>query len=485
MTREYENFIGGQWVGPSRNRRFERTNPADTSEVVGVFPAMDEEEVAEVVQVAKQGWARWRSTKPLDRGRVLLEAAAIIRKRSDEIARDLTREMGKTLAEARGEVEAAAKFFEYYGALAREPQGDVLSDRRDKAFGWTRREPLGVIALITPWNDPLATPARKLGPALICGNSVVLKPASYTPITSLHLAHALQDAGLPDGVVNTVTGSGSVVGSALAESEAVAAISFTGSTLIGTSLRERVAVRNVRVQTEMGGKNAVLVLGDADLDGAVEAISTAAWGQAGQRCTATSRVVVEETVYEELLGALVKRAESVRVGPGLDPESDMGPLVSREQLESVLEGVEKSRAQGALVACGGELLDDDGYERGHFMRPTILVDLDSDNPVWQEEFFGPVLAVRPTSSLEDGIRLMNDNRYGLSAAIFTHDLRAAHQFEEEVETGLIAINLPTAAWDVHVPFGGYKDSGSSFKEQGSEGLRFYSRTKSVVMYVGW
>ena len=485
MTQEYQNLIGGEWVGSSGNRTFERTNPADSTEVVGVFPSMDEEEVAGAVEVAQNGSERWRSTKPLDRGRVLLDAAALIRERSDEIARDLTREMGKTLPEAGGEVEAAAKFFEYYGGLARDPEGIVLSDRRDQTLGWTRREPLGVIALITPWNDPLATPARKLGPALICGNSVILKPASYTPITSLHLAGALQDAGLPPGVVNTVTGPGAVVGSALVQSQAVAAISFTGSTLVGNGLREQVAGRRARVQTEMGGKNAVLVLGDADLDGAIESISFAAWGQTGQRCTATSRVVVEETVYDDLLGALVKRAESVQVGPGLEPATDMGPLVSREQLESVLEGVAKSHAQGAQIACGGEPLASDGYERGHFMRPTILTDLDSNNPAWQEEFFGPVLAVRSTSSLEEGISMVNDNRYGLSAAIFTHDLRAAHQFEAEVETGLIAINLPTAAWDVHVPFGGYKDSGSSFKEQGSEGLRFYSRMKSVVMHVGW
>lgn len=483
MAQRYENLIGGEWVAPPGDRWFERANPADTSEVVGVFAAMDQGEVARAVLAAGEGFERWRSTKLLDRGAVLLRAAAIIRESSGQMAIDLTREMGKTLSEARGEVEAAAKFFEYYGGLARATQGELLADRREGAMGWTQREPVGVVVLITPWNDPLATPARKLGPALICGNAVILKPASHTPISAFHLAGALEAAGLPPGALNTVTGSGSVVGSALASSEGVAAISFTGSNLVGMALQEQVAGREVRLQTEMGGKNAALVLADADLEHAANEISAAAWGQAGQRCTATSRVVVHQQVYRQLLDRLVRRAEAVVVGPGADEATEMGPLVSAEQLDSVLEAVEKSRGQGATVACGGERLGGPQYERGHFMPPTILVELDSDNVAWQEELFGPVSAVRPAASLEEGIELVNESRFGLSANIFTNDLGAAHRFAEEVEVGQVAINLPTAGWDVHVPFGGYKASGSAFKEQGLEGLRFYSRIKSIVMRV--
>jgi acyl-CoA reductase-like NAD-dependent aldehyde dehydrogenase len=482
MAQRYENLIGGEWVAPG-DRWFERTNPADTSEVVGIFAAMDQEGVARAVDAAGEGFERWKSTKLLDRGAVLLRAAAIIRERSGEMAIDLTREMGKTLSEARGEVEAAAKFFEYYGGLARAPQGELLADRRDEAMGWTKREPVGTVVLITPWNDPLATPARKLGPALICGNAVVLKPASHTPISAVHLARALEAAGLPPGALNTVTGSGSVVGSGLASAERVAAVSFTGSNLVGMALKEQLAGREVRLQTEMGGKNASLVLADADLELAAGEISAAAWGQTGQRCTATSRVVVHQQVYWELLDRLVRRAEAVAVGPGTDEATEMGPLVSAEQLDLVLEAVEKSQGQGARVACGGERLEGQRYERGHFMRPTILVDVDSGNVAWQEELFGPVLAVRPAASLEEGIELVNEGRYGLSANIFTNELGGAHRFAEEVEAGQVAINLPTAGWDVHVPFGGYKASGSPFKEQGLEGLRFYSRIKSVVLRV--
>lgn len=482
MAQAYENLIAGEWVGPG-DRWFERTNPADTSDVIGIFAAMNQEEVARAVDAATEGFERWKNTKLLDRGAVLLRAAAIIRERSGEMAIDLTREMGKTLSEARGEVEAAAKFFEYYGGLARASQGEVLADRREGAMGWTKREPVGVVVLITPWNDPLATPARKLGPALICGNAVILKPASYTPISSGHLARALQAAGLPRGALNTVTGSGSLVGSALASTDGVAAISFTGSNPVGMALKERLAGREVRLQTEMGGKNAALVLADADLEHAAGEISAAAWGQTGQRCTATSRVVVHEPVYGEVVDRLVRRADAVVVGAGADEATEMGPLVSADQLDSVLEAVEKSRGQGATVVTGGERLEGPAYERGHFMRPTMMVDVESDNVAWQEELFGPVLAVRPAASLDEGIDLVNEGRYGLSANIFTNDLGAAHRFAEDVEVGQVAINLPTAGWDVHVPFGGYKSSGSPFKEQGLEGLRFYSRVKSVVMRV--
>lgn len=483
-TTDYENLIGDEWVGSADGRRFERADPSKTSEIVGTFPALDEKDVPRIIDAATAGFARWRATKPLDRGRVLLRASGIIRERAGDIARDLTREMGKTLAEARAETEAAAAFLEYNGGLARAPQGDVLADRRDDAVAWTLREPIGVVVLITPWNDPLATPARKMGPALICGNAVILKPASYTPLSALHLARALYDAGLPPGVVNTATGSGAVVGSALARSPGVAAVSFTGSNAVGEDLQAQAVGTSLRLQTELGGKNAALVLADADLDHAVETISSGAWGQTGQRCTSTSRAVVEQSVYNEVVERLVERARSVRVGPGLDPDTEMGPAVSAIQLDSVLEGIGRSRSQGAHVLCGGERLIEGNHALGHFLAPTILTDTDAENTAWCDELFGPVLSVRAASSLTEGVDLVNQSRYGLSAAIFTTDLRAAHRFARQVETGLISVNLPTGGWDVHVPFGGYKQSGSAFREQGSEGLWFYSKTKSVVLYGG-
>ena len=284
--------------------------------------------------------------------------------------------------------------------------------------------------------------------------------------------------------MNTVTGSGSTVGSALARAPGVAAVSFTGSNAVGADLQAQAVGTSLRLQTELGGKNAALVLRDADLGPAVEAISSAAWGQAGQRCTSTSRLVVEEPAYDEVVDRLVERAGSIRVGSGLEPHSEMGPMVSQEQLESVLASVDRSCSQGARLLCGGHRLLEGGHDQGHFMRPTILSDPDLDNIAWNEELFGPVLAVRSASSLEEGVSLVNQSQYGLSAAIFTRDLRAAHRFARDVEAGQIAINVPTAGWDVHVPFGGFKQSGSAFREQGVEGLHFYSRTKSVVMYGG-
>lgn len=484
MSEVYENLIGGRWIGPTGDRRFERKNPADVTETIGTFPALGSEDADDIVDAALGGLAEWRTMKVLDRGRVLLQAAALLRERLDEIARDLTREMGKTLAEATAETSAAAAFFEYNGGLARAPEGEVLPDRRDHALVWTRREPIGVVVLITPWNDPLATPARKLGPALICGNAVVLKPASYTALSALHLARALHDAGLPPGVVNTATGSGSTIGAALASARGVAGVSFTGSNEVGAQLQGRAAGSSLRLQTELGGKNAALVLRDADLDVAIDAITSAAWGQTGQRCTSTSRVIVEEPLLDEVVDRLVKRAESLRVGSGLDPRVEMGPLVSAEQLDQVLSAVAEGRARGAEVLFGGERLVDEDHRDGHFMAPTIMSTADPHNVAWVEELFGPVLTVRSASTPEEGVGLVNQSRYGLSAAVFTTDLRRAFAFTRDIEAGQISINVPTAGWDVHVPFGGFKESGSAFREQGVEGLGFYSRTKSIAMYGG-
>jgi acyl-CoA reductase-like NAD-dependent aldehyde dehydrogenase len=486
MSQTYENLVGGEWIGPigDGDNRFERLNPANTDESVGTYPALGDADAERIFEAAREGLAEWRSMRLLDRGRVLLQAASLIRERGAQIAEDLTREMGKTLAEAKAETSAAAAFFEYNGGLARAPEGEVLADRRDQAMVWTKREPIGVVVLITPWNDPLATPARKLGPALICGNAVVIKPASYTPLSALHLARALHDAGVPPGAVNTATGSGSTIGSALARLPGVAGVSFTGSNEVGAQLQARAAGTSLRLQTELGGKNAALVLRDADLDVAIDAISSAAWGQTGQRCTSTSRVIVEEPLIDEVVDRLVKRAESLQVGSGLDSRVEMGPLVSPEQLDSVVSAVAESRSQGAELIVGGDRLVDEDHRRGHFMAPTILSVGDSTNVAWVEELFGPVLAVRSASTLQEGLELVNQTRFGLSAAVFTTDLRHANSFAREIEAGQISINVPTAGWDVHVPFGGFKDSGSAFREQGTEGLAFYSRMKSIAMFSG-
>jgi len=476
-------LVGGEWRTSGRLGVLPDTNPADTEEVVAVFPMMDAEEMGVAVEAASEALPNWRALNPVARGAILLRTAELLRTRSQDIARDLVREMGKTLGEARGEVARAADFFQYYGGLGRLRIGDHLPDGRQGVFTYTVREPIGVVVAITPWNDPILTPARKLAPALISGNTVVLKPASLTPLSAWHLVRALHDAGIPRGVVNLVVGPASEAGKALLAHPAVAGITFTGSTQVGLEIARQAAARNIRVQTEMGGKNALVVMADADLDLAVELTIVGAFGQAGQRCTATSRVIVEVSVLEQFRARLLERARRIRVGPGLDPETEMGPVVSEDQLSKVLAAVEKGREEGAEVLWGGQRLTGGRYDRGYFVGPTILDRIGPQASVAQEEIFGPVLTLLPAGALDEAIELVNGTRYGLSAGICTRSLCAAHAFAARVEVGCVSVNLPTVGWDVHIPFGGFKESGSAFKEHGLPGLQFYTRVKSVAMNV--
>ncbi len=483
MAERFEVLVGGEWRARGQLGELPDINPADTSETVAVFPALSAGEMREAVEAAATALQGWRTLSPVARGAILLRAAERIRERAEDIARDLVREMGKTLQEARGEVSRAADFFQYYGALGRLPVGDHLPDGRQGVFAYTVREPIGVVVAITPWNDPVLTPARKLAPALVSGNTVVLKPASLTPLSAWQLVRALDEAGIPKGVVNLVVGPSSEAEKVLLEHPAVAGITFTGSTQVGMEIARRAASRNVRVQTEMGGKNALVVMSDADLDLAVDLAVAGGFGQAGQRCTATSRVIVETSVLEAFRAKLVERVRHIRVGPGLDPASTMGPVVSEDQLRKVLEGVERAVAEGAELLSGGRRLTGEPYDRGYFVAPTVLDRVDPTSFVAQEEIFGPVLALLPAADLDEAIALVNGTRYGLSAGICTRSLATAHAFASRVEVGCVSVNLPTVGWDVHVPFGGFKESGSPFKEQGLPGLQFYTRIKSVAMQV--
>ena len=481
MAETYTNLIGGRWVAASDDEWFERRNPADTDEVIGRFPAMSAADAERALEAATAATKPWRDTGLLERGNTLIRAANLLRERIEDVARAVALEMGKTLAEAKTEVASSANFFEYFGGLARRPFGHLLADRRPNTRAWTQLEPLGVVLLITPWNDPVATPARKLAPALLAGNTVILKPAPQTPLAAHNLLRVLDDAGLPDGVVNMVTGPPEAVAAPLLSSDAVAGVSFTGSTAVGRHLGRELGGRSTRLQTEMGGKNAVLLLGDAPLESAIDAIVSAGCGQAGQRCTATSRVLVDSSILDPVTERLAERLQQMRVGPGLDEDTEVGPLVTEEHLGKVLESIEASGADGAELVVGGSRLDGDGYERGHFLKPTVVSGVRSGTRTWNEEIFGPVVSVTEVSSLDEGIQMTNDSRYGLSASIFTRDLTAAHRFADEVDAGQVGINLPTTGWDVHVPFGGFKESGSPFKEHGVEGLQFYTRVKSVAL----
>lgn len=478
MTDHVNALLAGEWCPGEEGDWFEVRNPADARDVVAQVPAMERSDVERALESAVSAFRGWRGTPIVDRGQVLRRAGAIVRERQEQIARDITREMGKLLAEARGEVAKAADFLEYYAAFGRLPVGELLPDARPGAEARAVREPRGVVVAITPWNDPIITPARKLCPALVAGNTVVLKPAPESPLSALHLARALTDAGLPVGVLNVVTGPGDAVARELVELGRFDALTFTGSTEVGLDLQRRLAGRNVALQTEMGGKNAAVVLSDGDLQLAVEALAAGAFVQAGQRCTATSRVVVEQSRYEEIVSGLAARARGIRVGPGVDVRSEMGPLIAERRLEAVLKTIE-ARGGGEIVS-GGTRLSGAGLDDGWFLAPTVVRDTEERSDVWQQELFAPVVSIMPIESIDRAIDVVNSSRYGLSASIFTRDLEAAHRFADEVEAGCVGVNLPTAGWDVHMPFGGFKDSGSPFKEQGLNALEFYTRVKTVA-----
>ena len=482
MTGQRMALIGGEWTGASDGAVLLRHNPAATDELVAEFPALGAGDVTRAVDCAAEAAAEWSRTGPLERGRILLDAAARLRARAGQVASDIVREMGKTRAEADGEVGSAASFLEYYGGLGRASQGDLLGDRRPGVIAWAAREPVGIVVLITPWNDPLATPARKLAPALIAGNTVLLKPSLETPLSALHLAEVLQEAGLPPGVLNVVTGRSSTIAGPLLENDVVGAMSFTGSTAVGMHLQRQLAGR-MRVQTEMGGKNASLVLPDADMGLAVSTIASAAIGQSGQRCTATSRVIVHEAVADEFTEAFAEHVRALRVGPGDRPDVDVGPVVTDGHLAGICGAIDAARAEGARVVTGGGRMSGEDYARGHFVEPTVLAEVTPGMTVWREEVFGPVVGLTRVPSFDEGVRLVNDSRYGLAAGVFTQNLTWAHRFAREADAGQVAVNLPTMGWDVHVPFGGFKESGSPFKEHGTEGLRFYTRVKSVAVRI--
>jgi len=457
-------------------------DPADVRSVVGEVPAMTAADVVAAYSRARTAFATWRRTGPLDRAAVLARCAGLIRDRAEDGAVILVRENGKTLAEARVEVAKTADFLDYYASFARQPWGELLADARPGTQTSARVEPVGVVLAICPWNDPLITPARKLGPALIAGNTVLLKAASQTPMIANWLVRLFAEARLPDGVVQVITGRNAEISDALLA--APDAVTFTGSNEVGGYLRRTLADRNVRLQGELGGKNVSVVLADADLDMAAATVASAAFAQAGQRCTATSRLIVEAPVASALTERLRDRVAEIVLGPGLDPATTMGPLSYAAHRDGVLEHIERARKEGAEVIVGGGRPALDVLSYGCYVEPT-LVNVTPAQSLWRDEVFGPVLAITTAADFDDAVRLANDTAFGLAAAVFTGSLTSATRFLEEAEAGQVAVNLPTAGWDVHHPFGGFHASGSPFKEQGAPGLRFYTRIKTTAVRYRW
>jgi alpha-ketoglutaric semialdehyde dehydrogenase len=476
-----ETLIGGDWVvTPERVAVF---NPADVRETVAEIPALTGPQVVAAYDAAERGFQVWKSMSAFERADVLRRAAALLRQRVDAVAADVSAENGKTIAEATGEVLKAADFFEYYAGFSRDAYGTLLHDVRPHTRAMVKREPIGVVLAITPWNDPLLTPARKLAPALMCGNAAVLKPATETPLAGLHLARALHDGGLPAGALNVITGRTSEIADFLMDDPRIAAITFTGSNAVGEALRTRTASRNVRFQGELGGKNASVILADADLDVAVNGVLAASFGQAGQRCTATSRVIVDRSVADRFVEQLADRVSALTVGAPDDEATNVGPLVSSGHRNSVAGFVDRATAAGAVAVVGGTTLSAGRLEHGCYFAPTILTGIRPDMEIWRDEVFGPVVVVVEVDGLDEAIAATNDSDYGLSAAVYTTRLDAAERFADEVDCGQIAVNTSTSGWDVHFPFGGFRRSGSAFKEQGDEAIRFYTKVKTIAIHV--
>ena len=477
----FRNYIGGEWCEAASKATFLNTNPARTNEVVGVFQSSGTEDVEDACGAAAKAQTGWAALPAPQRGEYLFRAADILEKRLEQLGEEMTREEGKTLPEAKGEVKRAINIFRYFGGEGARQFSYQIPSERQNVFCYTMRKPLGVVALITPWNFPSAIPAWKMAPALVAGNTVVIKPASLAPLSAYRLVEALHEAGIPAGSINYITGGGGAVGSPLVDNPAVRAVSFTGSCEVGNALYDKVSKRRVRVQLEMGGKNPTVVLKDADPDYAADVLVNGAFFSTGQKCTACSRAIIEKPIYEALLEKLTAKTKKLKVGDGLKPGVDMGPAVDQSQLDTDLKYIEIARKEGATLVCGGKRLTGGIYDQGYFIEPTLFTDVKPEMRIAQEEIFGPVLALMVAADFDDAMRLANSVRFGLSASIVSRDLRRVHQFINGIEAGLITVNLPTAGVEYQLPFGGTKESSFGMREQGPLALDFYTETRTVYM----
>ncbi len=477
----YRNFINGEWVEPKNGKTTENRNPANQDELIGLFAAGDERDVVAAVEAASQAYRSWRRVPAPKRAEILFRAAQLLVARKEELSRDMTREMGKVLAETKGDVQEAIDMTYYMAGEGRRQFGQTTPSELQNKFAMTVREPVGVCGLITPWNFPMAIPSWKMMPALALGNTVVIKPATDTPLSVCHLVEVLTEAGLPPGVVNIVMGHGGAVGTPLLKHESVKVVSFTGSTEVGRKVSEGCAPQFKHCHLEMGGKNIILVMDDANLDLAVDGAVWGGFGTTGQRCTATSRIGVHKKVYKEFVERFVARVKALRVGDGLDPAMEVGPLVNQSQLETVMSYVEIGKSEGAKLAAGGHRLDQGGHAKGWFHEPTIFADCDPKMRICQEEIFGPVVSVMPIEGYEQAIEVANGVVYGLSSSIYTRDLNRAFHAMRELDTGIVYVNAPTIGAETHLPFGGIKQTGNGHREAAVAGLDVFSEWKTIYV----
>src|SRR5438270_3649729 len=477
----YRNFIDGEWVEASTGETFENRNPADTRDVVGIFQRSGKADVEAAVDAAKRAFQKWRLVPAPRRAEIVYRAAEMLMERKEDYARDMTREMGKILKETRGDVQEAIDTGYYMAGEGRRMFGPTTPSELPNKFAMAVRQPLGSCVMITPWNFPMAIPSWKLFPAIVAGNTCVIKPAQDTPLSVFNFVRALVDAGLPKGVVNIVTGFGSQIGRPLMEHPDVRAISLTGSTEVGRVVGETAAKSFKRCSLELGGKNPMIVLDDANLELALEGGLWGGFGTTGQRCTATSRIIVQKGVYREFVERYVARAKRLKVGNGLDESVDMGPAINEAQLKSDLSYVDIGKDEGAKLVCGGHRVEKGEDQHGYFMEPTGVIDVEPKMRIAQEEIFGPVVSIIACNGLEDAIEIANGIEYGLSSSIYTKDVNKAFVAMRDLYAGITYINAPTIGAEVHLPFGGTKATGNGHREGGIGAIDFYTEWKSVYV----
>jgi aldehyde dehydrogenase (NAD+) len=481
----YRNFINGQWLESTSDQTASNVNPANTDDVLGTVRLATREEARSAVEAAAEAFRAWRATPAPARGRIIARAARLLEDDKENLAAILTREEGKTLGEARGELQRSINVVEFCASESRRMNGETIQSELPANFAYTIKEPHGVVACITPWNFPVAIPVWKIAPALVAGNTVVFKPATITPETAIRITEIFHEAGLPKGVLNLILGSGSEAGDEIVNHRAVRAISFTGSNGVGLKLYEQAARRGIPVQCEMGGKNPVVIMEDADMTLAVESTAQGAFGSTGQRCTATSRAIVVDEIADEFICRIVERAVKLRLGDGASAETEVGPLVDRNQFQNVLRYIDIGKEDGATLVCGGEVAQGVGLRKGFFVQPTVFDRVTPDMRIAREEIFGPVLSVLRVKDFDEAMIVANDSEYGLSSSIFSNDPARIFRFVDEIETGMTHVNSPTTGGEAHIPFGGIKSTGIGPREQGSTALDFYTELKVVyVDYTG-
>lgn len=478
---EYKNFINGQWVASKSGQTYQNHNPANTDEIIGLFQQSVAEDATAAIDAASKAFKKWRLMPAPKRGEILYNVAKRLFDNKEELSSDMTREMGKVIKETRGDVQEAIDMTFYMAGEGRRLFGMTTPSELANKFNMTIRQPLGVCTFIVPWNFPMAIPAWKMMPALICGNTIVIKPSEFTPLSVVNLMKACHEEGVPPGVINMVTGDGPVLGPPLITDPRVRIVSFTGSTRTGRIVSEACATNFKHVCLEMGGKNVEIVMDDANLELAVDGALWGAFGTTGQRCTATSRLVCHKDVIVKFTSMIVKRAKKLQVGNGLDEATEMGPIINQKQLDNVLKYIEIGIKEGAKLQTGGERLTGVEYDKGYFVQPTVFTDVTTDMRIWKEEIFGPVLSIVSCSSLDEAIDLANDTVYGLSASIYTQDINSGYKAMRDINTGIFYINAPTIGAETHLPFGGTKETGNGHREAGTAALDVFSEWKSIYV----